>query len=449
MTYGINLLSQNPYRWNITNGSMTPEVISLSFNGNAKTYVLQSEVIMIPPQLEFDIVANSYTDTYNPSAFVELLIVLTDGTVYHAAVPFVVSDSGHLIANVFPPTGTYSTFDITIRCMSPMNITSWSLKSIIQDAEKINWLIEDGTSISDFTITDRLITLVAERIEITGYVTFEDLAGTGTTVINGANIITGEITSWNYYERDEEGIPIIDPDTGLPIRTKEGTLLSLVDGHAIFSGEDSYQWLNETYSEHAAYIELKNGLARFRNDDENRSLYVSPNGIATTKDANNASGVIDFFSQMYQDTYRGITIQTKNSPVALRSLENVVFLNPEVDTSDGNLFCVDIGDISAEGRLRYGTGEIINGARTFATGLRFSKDPLNPWVAITGGDGNQLAPVRASNVPSPAAELTLSDTHFTIVDIDGTVKSYSLVKDLSGRITQLSDGTNTIDINWL
>lgn len=69
------------------------------------------------------------------------------------------------------------------------------ISEITQTADKINWLVKSGTSESDFTMTDRAIEQVAEQITLTGYVTFNDLAQTGKTTINGGNITTGKISA--------------------------------------------------------------------------------------------------------------------------------------------------------------------------------------------------------------------------------------------------------------
>lgn len=62
-----------------------------------------------------------------------------------------------------------------------------------QTADKIEWIIEDGTNASNFTLTSRMAELVAEEINITGFVTFNDLERSGSTTINGDNITTGNI----------------------------------------------------------------------------------------------------------------------------------------------------------------------------------------------------------------------------------------------------------------
>ena len=68
-----------------------------------------------------------------------------------------------------------------------------NITSVTQTANKINWLVKSGTSASDFTITDRAIKLVADKIDLSGYVTVSALDTAGKTTINGANITTGTI----------------------------------------------------------------------------------------------------------------------------------------------------------------------------------------------------------------------------------------------------------------
>lgn len=65
------------------------------------------------------------------------------------------------------------------------------ISSVEITANKINWLVKSGTSSSNFTMTDRAISLVADNIDLTGYVTFTNLKTAGATTINGGNITTG------------------------------------------------------------------------------------------------------------------------------------------------------------------------------------------------------------------------------------------------------------------
>ena len=68
-----------------------------------------------------------------------------------------------------------------------------NISTVTQTADKINWLIASGTSSSNFTMTDRAIKLVADTIDLSGYVTISALETAGKTAINGSNITTGTI----------------------------------------------------------------------------------------------------------------------------------------------------------------------------------------------------------------------------------------------------------------
>lgn len=70
-----------------------------------------------------------------------------------------------------------------------------NISSVSQTASKIDWVIKSGTSSSNFTITDRMATLTAEKIDLSGYVTINSLKAGGTTTIDGGRITTGTISA--------------------------------------------------------------------------------------------------------------------------------------------------------------------------------------------------------------------------------------------------------------
>ena len=91
--------------------------------------------------------------------------------------------------------------DVSTLSQSVTSITSrvesaeGAISTVSQTANKINWIVAGGTSSSNFTITDRAIKLVADTIDLSGYVTFSSLSTSGKTAINGANITTGTISA--------------------------------------------------------------------------------------------------------------------------------------------------------------------------------------------------------------------------------------------------------------
>lgn len=63
-----------------------------------------------------------------------------------------------------------------------------NISTLSQTANKINWLVKSGTSATNFTMTDRAASLVAGKIDLTGFVTFSNLSTAGKTTIDGGNI---------------------------------------------------------------------------------------------------------------------------------------------------------------------------------------------------------------------------------------------------------------------
>ena len=90
--------------------------------------------------------------------------------------------------------GSVSTLTQTVNSFKTrIETAEGNITSVTQTANKINWLVKSGTSASDFTMTDRAVKLVADKIDLSGYVTVSALGTAGKTTINGANITTGTI----------------------------------------------------------------------------------------------------------------------------------------------------------------------------------------------------------------------------------------------------------------
>lgn len=211
-----------------------------------------------------------------------------------------------------------------------------------------------------------------------------------TDVDGGLNLtgtfVGGEIKSTNYVDGEN------------------GTHLDLDEGTAEFSGNTTYAWLEKTSGEHIQSILLKDGMIELNDASRGASLYFTSEGISTTKDANNASGVIDFRSRIYGESslgnaYNGVTIQSKNSPVGLRSMGNHIFINPEVDRADGKKFDFNIGNTLKDGRLSYGIGNFAEDSdyRKYDVTMIFSGNSEDPYVKFVGVD-DVLIPVKVKKL---------------------------------------------------
>lgn len=90
--------------------------------------------------------------------------------------------------------GSVSSLSQTVSSFSTrISTAEGNISSLSQTADKINWLVKSGTSSSNFTLTDRTISLVSSKIDLSGFVTFTNLKTSGQTTINAGNITTGTI----------------------------------------------------------------------------------------------------------------------------------------------------------------------------------------------------------------------------------------------------------------
>ena len=64
---------------------------------------------------------------------------------------------------------------------------------ITQTADKLSWLVKSGTSSSNMELTSDALNVIADGINLNGYVTFTSLSQEGKTTINGGNITSGTI----------------------------------------------------------------------------------------------------------------------------------------------------------------------------------------------------------------------------------------------------------------
>lgn len=95
-----------------------------------------------------------------------------------------------------------------------------------QTANKFNWLVKSGTSESDFIITDRLVELTSEKLEINALTTFMNNAKKGTaTVINGSSVRSGNLSSTNACYVVE-----VDSNLNEVYKLIKGSILNLDEG---------------------------------------------------------------------------------------------------------------------------------------------------------------------------------------------------------------------------
>ena len=166
------------------------------------------------------------------------------------------------------------------------------------------------------------------------------------------------------------------------------------------------------------FMRAQGGFLRFRNNNQNRSLYYSDFGISTyiDGDSSEASGTLQFFDYTYSPTnsVRGVTLNSAGGAIALNSERNRIVLdanatvNIESETSSVYIrpmknnragtnefrFWTKLNDSVADtdGVLSYGTiTELVEKAPasySFGSGIRFDKSPKSRYIYATDKDGN-------------------------------------------------------------
>ncbi|WP_053031989.1 phage tail protein [Staphylococcus haemolyticus] len=166
-------------------------------------------------------------------------------------------------------------------------------------------------------------------------------------------------------------------------------------------------WQGKT-STNNVYTRMKDGHLRFRNNDLNRSVYISDFGISTYLDGNesDASGTLEFFDYTYSG-WRGVTLNSgmgvvalktdanriildSNQTVNIESEEASVYVRPMKNNRNGNNeFRFWVKDNKAadntDGILTYGS---ITSGSAFGSGIRFDKNKSTNFVYATNNNGD-------------------------------------------------------------
>ena len=100
-----------------------------------------------------------------------------------------------LTSQIQDAQGNISTLQQTATSLtSKIQNAQGDISKVQQKADRIDWVVDSRSGSSgSFTLTSRMASLVADNIDLTGYVTFNSLKDSGKTTINGDNITTGTI----------------------------------------------------------------------------------------------------------------------------------------------------------------------------------------------------------------------------------------------------------------
>ena len=252
-----------------------------------------------------------------------------------------------------------------------------------QTDNKFSWIV-NGTSSTSFTLTDRMSTLVSEKVNVIA----SKIKLTGSIDINNGTFTVD--TSGNFTASKGRL-------TGVTVTSNSGSDITIIDGGYIeCEGTTTRYWLGQYEGNMTTKLKSENGRFRARNDNYNRSVYFSDQGLSTTADGElGSSGIIDFHNDWYDYGNKGIAMYS-NHHVGLISYNGYVNISPEWNNAGNNTFSFQVydaysgGTSDTDGLIYYGSHR--NG---YSTVLRISKDASDPYLQVLnsslGSDAKLMA----------------------------------------------------------
>lgn len=274
------------------------------------------------------------------------------------------------------------------------------VSTLTQDTTNgLTYTFDENGKITSFNVGNDGVTIRGDSVDITVNDDFKVVAQDLNNKVDQDNII-------NRLNLSPEGLDIDVNNLG--IRGGDNNQYLNIENDTIeLHGSYTRTWQGSTDNNNV-FTRLKDGHLRFRNNDFDRSIYISDFGISTYLDGDprNASGTLEFFDYTYDSNARGVTLQSGLGVVALRADSNrmvieaddtvnigsnkySVYIRPFVNTRAGvNEFQYYVKDNptvdETDGVLLYGN---LTGTGTkMGSGIRFGKSA--PVVYATNDNGD-------------------------------------------------------------
>ncbi|OFM10532.1 phage tail spike protein [Staphylococcus sp. HMSC069D07] len=283
------------------------------------------------------------------------------------------------------------------------------ISEISATTKGINLSYDENGNIQSYTMDRNGIQLRGDKVDITVNKDFNVMASRVDDKVGKNEII-------NRLNLSPEGLDIDVNKVG--IRGGDSTnYIYLSQDKIEMAGTFQRTFRGNTQKDNV-FMRAQGGYLRFRNNNQNRSLYYSDFGISTyiDGDSSEASGTLQFFDYTYSPTnsVRGVTLNSAGGAIALNSERNRIVLdanatvNIESETSSVYIrpmknnragtnefrFWTKLNDSVADtdGVLSYGTiTELVEKAPasySFGSGIRFDKSPKSRYIYATDKDGN-------------------------------------------------------------
>lgn len=274
------------------------------------------------------------------------------------------------------------------------------VSTLTQDTTNgLTYTFDENGKITSFNVGNDGVTIKGDSVDITVNDDFKVVAQDLNNKVDQDNII-------NRLNLSSEGLDIDVNNLG--IRGGDNKQYLNIENDTIeLHGSYTRTWQGSTDNNNV-FTRLKDGHLRFRNNDFDRSIYISDFGISTYLDGDprNASGTLEFFDYTYDSGARGVTLQSGLGVVALRADSNrmvieaddtvnigsnkySVYIRPFVNTRPGvNEFQYYVKDNptadETDGVLVY--GNLTGSGTKMGSGIRFSKSA--PVVYATNDNGD-------------------------------------------------------------
>lgn len=283
------------------------------------------------------------------------------------------------------------------------------ISEISATTKGINLSYDENGNIQSYTMDKNGIQLRGDKVDITVNKDFN-------VVANRVNDKVGKDEIINRLNLSPEGLDIDVNKVGIRGGGSTNYVVIKDDEISLF-GSFQRTWRSGTETNNV-YTRMKDGYLRFRNNEYDRSIYMSDFGISTYIDGNpsSASGTLAFFDYSYDDNARGVTLHSGLGVVAMRSENNRVVIeadntvnigsnqnsiyfrpnaNSRVGVNEFSMY-VKLNDTAADtdGVILY--GEIYDTKGLAGSGIRFKKKGIRgessgdyePMVYATDNAGN-------------------------------------------------------------
>lgn len=195
MTYGSNILSSVAANWQVTNGTVTTDSITLEAGGYAVQNIDLAVLQSIPEYMMLSVVATPYADPYAMGLVAELKVLSETGVTHVYTIPIV--DTGNGVCSVEFPTEAldHASLTFTFKATAPVIISDYALfppkladVDLTEVLDRLPRLLSDYNQTSiEVTQEEDIVALISayvtETTELTGKFTLSYVASEPTELI--------------------------------------------------------------------------------------------------------------------------------------------------------------------------------------------------------------------------------------------------------------------------